>query len=254
MPIDVAFTPADLAGLGVAGRTVFMIDILRASTTICAALVNGARSCIPVGSIEEAMRLAETLERREVLLTGERNGVRIAGFDLGNSPHEMIETVVRGKTLVMTTTNGTEALLATGGAARVYVAAGVNLALAGALASEVLAEADDLLVVCAGRAGDFSLDDAYAAGRLLQAALGRRRPRQGLNDAAQVCLDLARRYGDNWLRPLMAARSGRELVALGFREDVEMAAQEDHFPVLPQLTDRRITPAVVGAPYPPALP
>jgi 2-phosphosulfolactate phosphatase len=248
MKIDVALTPADLTGLGVAGRTCFVIDILRFSTTVCAALVNGARSCIPVGTIEEAMRLAQTLERREVLLAGERSAVRIAGFDLGNSPHEMTENAVRGKTLIMTTTNGTGALLATGGAARVYLAAGVNLGVAGARASEVLAEHQDLVVICAGRAGAFSLDDAYTAGRLLQSALSRQRPRHGLNDAAQVCLDLARRYGDSWLRPLMAARAGRELVELGFREDVALAAQEDRFPVLPQFSERRISAALVGAP------
>ena len=231
-----------------AGRTVFVIDILRASTTICVALVNGARSCIPVGSIEEAMRLVQTLERREILLAGERHAVRIEGFDLGNSPNEMSESTVRGKTLVMTTTNGTRALLATGGASAVYLAAGVNLSVAAAQAAEALAERDELLVVCAGRDGDFSLDDAYTAGRLLQSALGRQRLRQGLSDAAQVCLDLARRYGNNWLRPLMAARAGRDLVELGFREDVALAAQEDRFPVLPQFAERRVTAAQVGTP------
>jgi 2-phosphosulfolactate phosphatase len=70
----------------VAGRTVFVIDVLRATTTMCAALANGARSCVPVGTIEDAMRLAQTLERREILLAGERGAVRIEGFDLGNSP------------------------------------------------------------------------------------------------------------------------------------------------------------------------
>jgi 2-phosphosulfolactate phosphatase len=248
MTIDVALTPADLAGLGVAGRTVFVIDILRATTTICAALVNGARSCIPVGSIEEALRLVQTLERREVLLAGERGAVRIAGFDLGNSPCEMSETTVRGKTLVMTTSNGTQALLATSGASAVYLAAAVNLSMAGARAAQALAERDDLLVLCAGRGGEFSLDDAYTAGRLLQAALGRQRPRTGLNDAAQVCLDLTRRYGISWLRPLMAARAGRDLVKLGFGEDVALAAEEDRYPVLPRFADRRVTPAQLGIP------
>lgn len=243
MRIDVAFTPAGLAGVEVAGRTVFVIDILRATTTICAALAHGARSCIPVASIEEAMRLAQTLERREVLLAGERQAVRIEGFDLGNSPREMTESVVRGKTLVITTTNGTDALLATAGAGQVYVAAAVNLGVATRRAGEALAVRGDLLVICAGREGGFGLDDAYAAGRLLLGALGGRRPRRGLNDAAQVALDLARRYGGNWLRPLMSARAGRELVSLGFREDVTEAAQEDRYPVLPQFADRRITMA-----------
>jgi 2-phosphosulfolactate phosphatase len=119
--------------------------------------------------------------------------------------------------------------------------------MAAAQAADALAERDELLVVCAGRGGDFSLDDAYTAGRLLLAALGRQRLR-GISDAAQVCLDLARRYGTNWLRPLMAARAGRDLVELGFREDVALAAQEDRFPVLPRFAERRVTAVQVGTP------
>jgi 2-phosphosulfolactate phosphatase len=224
----------------VAGRTVFVIDVLRATTTMCAALANGARACVPVGTIEDAMRLAQTLERREILLAGERGAVRIDGFDLGNSPLEMTEQVVHGKTVIMTTTNGTEALLATGLAAGVYIAAGVNLSAAVARAKAVLEETDDLLILCAGREGEFGLDDAYAAGRLILGAIGGSRTRQGFNDAALVCLDLARRYS-TWLRPLLAARAGRELVRLGFRDDVVLAATEDRYPLLPQFADRRIT-------------
>lgn len=241
MRIDVAFTPAGLAGGEVAGRTVFVIDVLRASTTICAALARGARGIIPVPSIEEAMRLAQTLERREVLLAGERHATRIEGFDLGNSPLEMTEAVVHGKTMVMTTTNGTRALLATTGAAAVYLAAGVNLRAAGARAREALAQQGDLLVLCAGREGHFGLDDAYAAGRLILQALDGRRPRSGLNDSALVAVDLARRYGSRWLRPLLASRAGQDLVDRGFREDVTFAAQEDCLPVLPQFLDRRLS-------------
>jgi 2-phosphosulfolactate phosphatase len=245
MRVDVAFTPAGLAGAEVAGRTVFVVDVLRASTTIAVALANGSRGIIPVSSIDEAMKLVQTLERREVLLAGERNATRISGFDLGNSPLEMTESTVRGKTLIMTTTNGTRALLATTGAATVYLAAGVNLSVAGARAREALEQHRDLLVICAGREGSFGLDDAYAAGRLLALALGGRRLRKGLNDAALVSLDLARRYGVGWLRPLMASCAGRDLVSLGFRDDIALAADEDSCPVLPQFADRRITLAPV---------
>jgi 2-phosphosulfolactate phosphatase len=247
MRLDVAFTPAGLVGAEVAGRTVFVIDVLRASTTICAALAHGARDIVPVASTEEAIKLAQTLQRREVLLAGERDAVRIAGFDLGNSPLEMTEAVVHGKTMVMTTTNGTGALLATAGAAAVFVAGAVNLGVAGAQARQALAHPGGLLILCAGREGQFGLDDAYAAGRLILAALGGRRPRRGLDDAALVAIDLARRYQRRWLRPLLASGAGQELVALGFREDVVLAAQEDRFPVLPRFTDRRLTLAQVPA-------
>ena len=248
MRIDVAFTPAGLTAADVAGRSVFVIDVLRASTTMCAALAHGARGIIPVAAIDDAMKLAQTLERREVLLAGERNSTRIAGFDLGNSPLEMTEATVQGQTLVMTTTNGTRALLATTGAAAVYLAAAVNLGQAARQAAAVLDREDGLLVLCAGREGAFGLDDAYTAGRLLRAALGGRRSRRGLNDAALVSLDLTRRYGTRWLRPFLLSRAGTNLASLGFRDDVALAAEEDRFPVLPQFTERR----VVLAPATPA--
>lgn len=241
MRIDVAFTPAGLAPGEVTGRTVFVVDTLRASTTICAALANGARGIVPVGSIEEAMKMAQTLERREVLLAGERGGVRIEGFDLGNSPLEMTEAAVKGKTMVMTTTNGTRALLATAGAAGVYVAAAVNLGVAGAKAHETLESTGHMLVLCAGREGAFAIEDAYTAGWLILEAVEGRRIRKPLNDAAQVSVDLARRYGRRWPRPLLLSRAGRELVKAGMREDVVEAAREDRYPVLPQFRDRRIT-------------
>ncbi|MBW8838462.1 MAG: 2-phosphosulfolactate phosphatase, partial [Gemmatimonadetes bacterium] len=130
MKLDVVFTPAGLTSQEVQGRTVFVIDILRATTTMCAALYHGARALIPVAATEEALRLAQTIGSADVLLAGERQAVRISGFHLGNSPLEMTDTVVRGKTLVITTSNGTQALLACQGAAAVYPACAGNLSLA----------------------------------------------------------------------------------------------------------------------------
>jgi len=241
MKLDVVFTPAGLTSIEVQGRTVFVIDILRATTAMCAALAHGAKALIPVASPEEALRLAQTIGSGDVLLAGEKNCVRIPGFPLGNSPIEMRAPAVRGKTLIVTTTNGTRALLACQGAAAVYPAAAVNLSLAAERAREAIERDDDVLVVCAGRAGAFALDDAYCAGRLLEATLGGRRPHRSLNDAGLACLDLVRRYGGRWDRPLRRCRGGRELIRLGFREDVLDAARVDAYPVLPLFHERRVT-------------
>jgi 2-phosphosulfolactate phosphatase len=222
-----------------------VIDILRATTTMCAALHHGARAIIPVASTEEALRLAQTIGSADVLLAGEKDCVRIPGFQLGNSPLEMTEAAVRGKTLVVTTTNGTKALLASQGAAAVYAAAAANLTLAAERAREALERDGEVLIVCAGRDGAFSLDDAYCAGRLVAATLGSRKPRRGLNDAAIASLDLVRRYGDRWERPLTYSRAGRELARLGFRDDVLDAARLDAYPVLAHFHDRRVTLAHV---------
>jgi 2-phosphosulfolactate phosphatase len=180
-----------------------------------------------------------------VLLAGEQNCVRIPGFQLGNSPLEMTESAVRSKTIVTTTTNGTKALLACQGAGAVHPACAANLTLAAERAREVLERDRDLLIVCAGRDGSFSLDDAYCAGRLAVAALGGRKPRRGLNDAALASLDLVRRYGDRWERPLSYSRAGRELIKLGYRDDVLDASRLDAYPVLPHFHERRVTLAPV---------
>lgn len=241
MKLDVFLSPAGLAPNEVAGRSVFVVDVLRTTTVICAALFHGARGVVPVGGVEEASRLAQTLGPEDVLLVGERNSEPIEGFALGNSPLEMTEAQVRGKTLVMTTSNGTAALLAAQGAAEVYVAAAANLSVAGARAQEILAARKELVILCAGKELQFGLDDGYAAGRLALAALGGRRRRKGLNDGALAALDLVRRYGVRWDRPLVLSAAGRQLAALGRNADVHDAARQDAYPVLPVLHDRRIT-------------
>ncbi len=244
MNLDVLFTPAGLTLAEVQGRTVFVIDILRATTSMCAAMSSGAKAIIPAASTEEALRLAQTIGSDDVLLAGEKHCARIDGFQLGNSPLEMTESAVRGKTLILHTTNGTKALLACAGAAAVYPACAGNLSLAAEKVREALGDGG-VLVLCAGREGSFSLDDAYAAGRLVSAALGGPRARRGLNDAARASLDLIRRYGDDWERPLRRSRAGRELIRLGFADDVKASARLDAYPVLPIFHERRVTPAAV---------
>ena len=231
MRLDVLFAPAGLTPAEVQGRTAFVIDILRATTSMCAALNHGAKAIIPVASTEEALRLAQTIGSADVLLAGEKSCLRIPGFHLGNSPLEMTEATVRGKTIIVTTTNGTKALLACQGAAAVYGACAANLGVSAEKARETLEHDGKLLIVCAGR--------------LAAAALGGRKPRRGLNDAALASLDLVRRYGDGWERPLRYSRAGRELIKLGFHEDVLDAARLDAYPVLAHFHERRVTLAPV---------
>jgi 2-phosphosulfolactate phosphatase len=229
---------------------VFVIDILRAGTTICAALASGARAVVPVASTEEALRLAQTLGPQETVLAGERQCVRIPGFALGNSPREMSPESVRGKTIIMTTTNGTAALLAVASASPVYIGGAANFSLASGRIREAWIAREPILIVCAGREQRFALDDAYAAGRLVEAALGGGRGRKGLNDAALATLDLVRRYGRRWDRPLAASQGGRDLAELGMKADIIDAGRVDAYPVLAMFADRRITAAPAPGPMP----
>ena len=245
--IDVAFAPNDVVAADVAGRQVVVLDVLRATTNICTAMAHGARAIVPAADPGDASRLAEALDRREVVLAGERNLEPIPGFHAGNSPREMTAELVAGKTIVMTTTNGTRALLATVGAARVVIAAAVNLTAAGDAARTMLEEAGDLLVLCGGRDTGFGLDDAYIAGRIVIAALGGRRTRKGLNDSAIAAVDLVRRYGDRVERVFGLSSAGRELVRRGYRDDLVACAALDRHPVVPYFHDRRITLAAGAA-------
>ena len=242
MRIEVYFSPNSLAPNELAGRTVAVVDLLRASTTIAVALAAGAKEILPAASTEEALRIAQNLERDQVVLAGERKSVRIEGFALGNSPAEFTPEVVGGKTVVLTTTNGTQALLAAQGAKEVVVAAAVNFTAVVQRLRPALEASGDLVILCSGHDRRFALEDAFAAGRIAKVLLpegGLRRVR--VNDGALAALEIARHFGEKWLRALRASRHGQELAALGFSDDLRACATQDSHPVVPLFADHRIT-------------
>ncbi|HEX9727583.1 MAG TPA: 2-phosphosulfolactate phosphatase [Gemmatimonadales bacterium] len=242
MKISVFFTPLGLTPSDVGGRPVLVLDILRATTTIVEALANGARDIVPVNETDEAIKLAQALERDDVLLVGERKGERISGFALGNSPSEMVRDVVGDRTLVMSTTNGTRALTAAEAGNPVLVGAATNFSAVAEKLREVVRDADELVILCAGRARMFALEDAYAAGRFARAVIptGQRRQVE-LNDAAVASLEITRRYGDRWKRAVSASAAARELVRLGFKDDVVAATDSDRHDLVPIYADKHVT-------------
>ncbi len=242
MPIDVVLCPADLARQEVAGRTVFVIDILRATTTISAALYHGAAAVVPCASVDAALRVARDLGP-VALLAGEHAGMPIPGFDLGNSPGEMRPRTVGGRIVVLQTTNGTRAILAVANGAEVFLLAAVNFSVTVARARIALERTGDLVVVCAGRDGSFGLDDAYAAGRFLRAVLAGPVRGRHLSDAALATVQLARHHGNRWERLLRQSAAGHQLIGLGFGEDIRRSARQDAFPVVATLRDGRVVAA-----------
>lgn len=242
MRISVFFTPLGVAPQDVAGRPVLVVDLLRATTTIVAALANGARAVIPVVAADEAIRIAQNLQRDQVLLAGERKAVRIEGFALGNSPGEMTAEAVTGKTIVMSTTNGTSALVAAEAGGPVLVAAATNFSAVVERTRAMAAQADELVILCAGREKRFALEDAYAAGRFAQAVMpegGRRRT--ALNDAAVASLELVRRYGDRWKNAVRASVAAQDLADKGFKDDVAAATAVDTHTVVPVFREKHVT-------------
>lgn len=239
MKIDVHVTPGGLTAGDLTGRAVVVFDVLRATTTIVTAMANGARAVIPAATSEEAVRLASNLERDDVLLAGERRSLKIEGFALGNSPREMTPEVVGGKTIVLATTNGTPALVAAQGADPVLVGAVVNFSALVARAREALSARGELVIICAGRERQFALEDVYTAGRLVKTV---KRGLRGveLNDGATAALAIVRDF-DTWSDAFADTSAARQLVDAQLGEDVEFAAKQDRFELVPHYAERRIT-------------
>ena len=240
MKVDVIFGTQNVAPSDVQGRLVAVIDVLRASTTIATALLNGARAVIPFESSEEAVVRAKHFDRSEVRLAGERKMHAIPGFDFGSSPREMTREAVEGKTILMTTTNGTSALIGTQGARDVVVASYVNFSAVLAMIRAAGRAGTDISILCAGRERQFSLEDAACAGRYVR-HIAKRLPSAELNDAARACAMLDRRYGDSLDRLFAEASHGRALTEAGFADDLIVCAAVDAYPVVPIYQDRQIT-------------
>jgi 2-phosphosulfolactate phosphatase len=227
-----------------AGQTAVVIDVLRAATTIAYALDAGAEEVIPCREVADALALAEQFGIDEVVLGGERNGLAIDGFDLGNSPDEYSPDRVGGRTVLFTTTNGTRAMDHARQADEVLVAAFVNAA---AVVAKLL-ERERISILCAGTDGQISEDDVLLAGLLVD-----RLQRQGgmayLQNAQAITarefwlnsFALPQAIGAESLEPdrlaeqLRKSLGARHLIALGLDDDILAAAQLDQFDLVPRL-------------------
>jgi len=215
------------------GAHVAVIDVLRATTTIAVALANGAAGVIAVAEPEDAIALGNRLGRERVLFCGERDSLRIDGFDLDNSPASFAPPIVAGKTLVMTTTNGTRALRAVGSAKSVRAVALVNRrAVADALAHED----GNVVIVCAGETNGFALEDALGAGALVDALLMQIGDVE-LADGARAATLLYRAVADRLADAVASADHAQTLAHKGFAGDVTRCAALDTLDVVPTLRD-----------------
>jgi 2-phosphosulfolactate phosphatase len=191
--------------------------VLRATSTIAQALASGYERVLCCAEIEDARALREQLP--DSLLGGERQALRVEGFDVGGSPREFLEA--RAGTLILSTTNGTRAILETARCCeRVLLGSILNLSAVAAAAG-----GEDVVVVCAGFQGGFALDDAYCAGRIIQRVGGER-------THAATAAELLARVFPTALDGLEARTYGPP----GLEEDIAYCAQEDRLDVVPVLT------------------
>jgi 2-phosphosulfolactate phosphatase len=225
--------------------SVVVIDQLRAGTTIPMALSNGAGRVIPVTSVDEALARRDSLRRENpssrVLLGGERGGVLIPGFDLGNSPREYTRERVEHADIIFTTTNGTAALHAARHSPLVVVACLANLSAAAAVVDR---EPRSISILCAGTHGMVGLDDALVAGALVRRLSDRPLSE---DDAARLCLACWDHAAEDIRTALASSLGGRGLLALNQHEDLDFCAQIDLTGVVPRLTtDGSLVPASLG--------
>ncbi len=240
MRLDVFFTPAEVRPADTSGRLVAIIDVLRASTTVAVALANGARTVVPLPSADEVNVRAREFEKSAVRTAGEQKMLPIPGFDLGNSPGAFTAEAVEGKTILLTTSNGTRALLGVQGARDIVIASYVNLTAVLALMKMASRTDTDITIICAAEEGVFSLEDAACAGRLVR-GLPKRADSVVLNDAAYASVLVDRKYGDNIAKIFQDSSHGQALEAAGFGDDLTVAAAVDSYSVVPIYQDRQIT-------------
>jgi 2-phosphosulfolactate phosphatase len=226
------------------GASVVVIDVLRATSTITAALAAGAREARCFGSVSEARRARRTMAGRPTLLCGERNGLKVRGFDLGNSPGDFTPERCAGQTLVMTTTNGTRALERTLLARDVLVGCFLNLS---AVAAYLAAGPGDVALLCAGTEGEVSAEDVAFAGALAGEIAGNG---IALADSAQEAAQVWRTARRSLAKFLARSRGGVPLVKIGLERDIRFCARRNRFDLVPRVVSRangfRIVPALQG--------
>lgn len=245
--VELLFTPAEFQEFrnrDLSKTTCVVFDVLRATSTMITALGNGAAAVIPVEEIDEALGLKQ--DRPELLLAGERGGVLIrtegsnsVTFDLGNSPREFKRDVVEGRTIVITTTNGTRALLACRAAPVVLVASFLNLtATCDQIHSGVSA---DLLLVCGGTYTEAAYEDVLCAGAVVDAL--KQKCATDLADSALLAWKAYRLEAGDLTSALGQSRNGRRLLEQpGLRDDVEFCAQRDRVALVARLgKDGKVT-------------
>jgi 2-phosphosulfolactate phosphatase len=226
------------------GSTVVVIDLLRATSTICQALASGAREVVPFLEIEDAFAAAKGLDRADIVLGGERRGGKIPGFDVGNSPAEYTPQVVGGKRVFITTTNGTRAMHHARLASRVVLGSFLNLS---AVVKSIKGETS-IDILCAGTDGGETGEDILAAGSIVHSLCHDESfsPLVTLSEAAAMAgaawsaVNMKANHANRPVRDELAlalrdTAGGRNLIGIGLDQDIVDCAQIDRYDVVPEL-------------------
>jgi 2-phosphosulfolactate phosphatase len=230
--IDVCLSPDLMHLYKVEDRTVVVVDILRATSCMTTALAYGITSIIPVASLEEG----RAFKSADVYTAGERDGKKVDGFDLGNSPFEYMEDYLKGKSIGFTTTNGTQAIVKSLGAREIIVGSFLNLST---VVDYLKKSPNSVLVVCAGWKGKFNLEDTLFAGALVELLKDDMAPECDAPLAAQALYNHAK---TNMVDFLKNSSHVKRLARLGIEKDIVYCLTPDQYNVLPILKDGVLVP------------
>ena len=236
MIIDVIPILKELTPQKVYGKTAIVLDIFRCTSSIVTALANGCKEVIPVSSPGEAYIIGAKYSRNSYLLAGETNGVKIPDFDLGNSPLEFKDNQVRGKKIILATTNGTTAIKLSKPAKHVLIGSFLNI---NAVCSYALTNHKDVIIICAGNGGNIALEDVMAAGGYVTVL---RKYCQDIRfgELARTFYYLFNYFQDSLDHILSTSRSGINLQKLGYGQDLEFCLQKNKYNIVPILKQNSI--------------
>ncbi|MBP3191547.1 2-phosphosulfolactate phosphatase [Natronogracilivirga saccharolytica] len=224
---SVAFTEDD-----VRDKTVVVIDVLRACSTIQAALENGAAGVIPVAENDDAGKYTRSLDASRILLCGEKGGKKIEGYRLGNSPLEYVYDIVNAKIIILKTTNGTRAVTRSSNAKEVLIASFLNLtAVVDYLKKQ---NTRDVLLICSGWNNRLSIEDMLCAGTLTYRLFDGKLPADA-TDGTKVAFSLYQKFGENISKLIDSSNHAKRLKAIGYEKDIDFCSQVDLYSSVPVL-------------------
>lgn len=236
MKINVLLTHLIYDELYFTGKTIVVIDVLRATSTIVNALNNGAREIIPVASVEFAVKVSGGLFGGHTLIGGERNTKKIDGFALGNSPLEYTPETVNGKSIILFTTNGSKAITKAKFSEDLFVCSFLNVT---AIANYLVSLNKDFEILCAGMANTMSMEDTICAGRLIS-EIEKIHDDVNLSDSAKASVALDKSFGNNVEDMLKNTEHGKILLDNEFGEDIKFCGTPNICDIIPYLTNNTI--------------
>ncbi len=217
----------------VRNRRVVVIDVLRAASVIVTALDNGAKGVIPVEDMSEAGQIAQNLDASRYLLCGEKGGVKIEGYHLGNSPLEYKSEVVKDKTLILNTTNGSKAIAKCESANEIYVASFLNIS---AIVEKLKSSDESFILICSGYINRLSIEDLLCAGHILYDYYNGKLP-VSATDGARVAFALYEQFGSDIPAMISGSNHAYRLEKIDYADDIAYCSQKDITKTIPVMKE-----------------